>query len=64
MVERFDWKALDVRRKKSPKSWDAIRQLSRYSEVVGKDEPILVQLVEDGDLFRDGSQPQKSSGSD
>jgi hypothetical protein len=63
-MERFDWKAQVVRRKKSPKSWDAVRQLTRYGEVVGIDEPILVQAVEGDDLFRDGLRPQKSSGSD
>src|SRR5580698_434514 len=39
-VERFDWKARAALRKKSRKSWDAIRQLIHYREVVGEDAPI------------------------
>src|SRR5580658_6756930 len=54
-VERFDWKARAALRKKSRKSWDAIRQLIHYREVVGEDAPITAQACETGELFRDKS---------
>lgn len=64
-VERFDWKTRAALRKKSRKSWDAVRQLIHYREVVGVDTPISEQSLESGDLFRDGLQPSpKASGSD
>ncbi len=52
-MERFDWKARAALRNKSRKSWDAIRQLIRYREVVGEDAPISAQLPETDALFRD-----------
>ena len=65
VVERFNWKVRAVQHKKSRKSWDAVRQLDRNSEVVGGDEPISVQVPERGDLFRDGpTQPEELPGSD
>jgi hypothetical protein len=63
VVERFDWKARAVQRKKSRKSWDAVRQLAHYSEVVG--EPISMQTPERDALFRDGPPPpEEPSGPD
>jgi len=65
VVERFNWKVRAVQRKKSRKSWDAVRQLDRYSEVVGGDEPISVQVPERDDLFRDEpTPPEELPGSD
>jgi len=58
-VERFDWKARAALRKKSRKSWDAIRQLIHYSEVVGGDTPISEQSLASGDLFRDAADAPK-----
>ena len=55
-MERFDWKAHAALRKKSRKSWDAVRQLMHYSEVVGGGEAISVQAPQAGDRFRDVSQ--------
>ena len=64
VVERFDWKARAALRKKSRKSWDAVRQLIQYREVVGGEASISEQSLESGDLFRDGSQPpEKPAGS-
>jgi hypothetical protein len=59
-VERFDWKTRAALRKKSRKSWDAIRQLIHFSEVVGSDGPISAQARESNDLFRDGLPPLES----
>jgi hypothetical protein len=61
VVERLDWKARAAARKKSRKSWDAIRQLIHYSEVVGRDTPISEQSLENGDLFRDARRGPNSS---
>ena len=53
-MERFDWKARAALRKKSRKSWDAVRQLVRYREVIAGDASISEQALQNGDLFRDG----------
>ena len=39
-MERFDWKAATALRKKNRGKWDAIKQLIRYTEVVGRDVPV------------------------
>ena len=57
MVERFDWKARIALRKKRRISWDAVRQLARYCEVVGDGQPISEQARSPDDLFRDGHWP-------
>jgi hypothetical protein len=55
-VERLDWKAHLALRKKSRKSWDAVRQLIHYREVVGDEAPISEQALESGAPFRDTSR--------
>ena len=54
-MERFDWKAATELRKKNLWKWDAIKQLIRYREVVGRDVPITVESIQSGTLFVDGT---------
>jgi hypothetical protein len=54
-LERFDWRAATALRKKNLRKWDAIKQLIRYTEVVGRDKSISVQSIETGELFVDTS---------
>jgi hypothetical protein len=64
VVERLDWKAQAALRKKSRKSWDAVRQLIRYREVVGEDAPISTQASENGEFLggaSTGLKPDPSS---
>jgi hypothetical protein len=63
-VERLDWKAQIVLRKKSRKSWDAVQQLLRYREVVGEDAPISTQPSENEELLGARAQSRKSIASD
>ncbi len=58
-LERFDWRAATALRNKHMRKWDAIRQLIRYREVVGRDLPISVRPIETGNLFVD-APPNKS----
>ena len=58
-MERLDWKARAALRKKSRKSWDAVRQLLRYREVIAGDASISEQALQNGDLFRDGQSTLK-----
>ena len=53
-MKRQDWKAQAALRKKNRKSWDAVRQLIRYREVVGEDAPISTQPFEDSEFFQVG----------
>ena len=46
-------------RNKHLRKWDAIRQLIRYKEIVGRDLPISVRSIETGELFVD-APPNKS----
>jgi hypothetical protein len=57
-LEHFDWKAVTARRKKSRKSWDAITQLIRYTDVVGRKIPVSAQSIQSGELF---VEPQRLS---
>ncbi|HXS07836.1 MAG TPA: hypothetical protein VN723_13690 [Rhizomicrobium sp.] len=58
-MERLDWKAQIVLRKKSRKSWDAVQQLLRYREVVGEDAPISTQPSENEELLGGtGTEPK------
>ncbi|MEP6829251.1 MAG: hypothetical protein ABI963_02845 [Rhizomicrobium sp.] len=50
-MERFDWRAATVLRRKKQKRWDAIKQLIRYKEVVGREVPISVESIQSGELF-------------
>jgi hypothetical protein len=53
-LERFDWRAATALRKKNHRTWDAIKQLIRYREVVGRDAPITAESIQTGTLFVDG----------
>jgi hypothetical protein len=50
-LERFDWRTAAALRKKNQKRWDAVKQLTRYVEVVGREAPISAQSIQDGKLF-------------
>jgi hypothetical protein len=58
-LERFDWRAATALRKKNHRTWDAIKQLIRYREVVGRDVPITVESIRTGTLFVEPSSPAK-----
>jgi len=51
VLERFDWRAAAALRQKNHKSWDAITQLSRYTDVVGRNIPLSAQSIQSGELF-------------
>jgi hypothetical protein len=38
-------------RKKNRRSWDAVKQLIRYKEVVGRDVPVSAESIRTGTLF-------------
>jgi hypothetical protein len=46
-------------RQKNRKTWDAIKQLIRYREVVGRDVPISAEAIRTGMLFIDPADPAK-----
>jgi len=48
-------------RKKKRKSWDAITQLIRYSDVVGGEIPVSAQSIQSGELFAEPRQPSDKS---
>jgi hypothetical protein len=56
-LERFDWRAATALRQKNRKTWDAIKQLIRYREVVGRDVPISVESIRTGTLFVEPAGP-------
>jgi hypothetical protein len=58
-LERFDWRSATALRKKDRRKWDAIKQLIRYKEVVGRDVPISAEAIRTGMLFIDPSDPAK-----
>lgn len=58
-MERFDWRAATALRQKNRKTWDAIKQLIRYKEVVGRDVPISAEAIRTGLLFIDPAGPAK-----
>lgn len=43
--------------KKKRRKWDAIRQLIRYKEVVGRDVPISAESIKTGMLFVEPAGP-------
>jgi hypothetical protein len=50
-LERFDWRAAVALRRKKQKRWDAIKQLIRYKEVVGREVPVSAESIQSGELF-------------
>ena len=52
-VERFDWRAASTLCGKNKKPWDAIKQLIRYKEVVGRETVISAESLQSGELFLD-----------
>ena len=60
-LERFDWKAVQVLRQKNRKSWDAITQLIRYTNVVGRGVPVSAQSIQSGELFIEAPRPSDKS---
>jgi hypothetical protein len=56
-LERFDWRATMTLRKKERRKWDAIKQLIRYKEVVGRDVPISAESIQTGTLFVEPAGP-------
>ena len=52
-MERFDWKTAAALRNRGWKKWDAIKQLARYREVIGRDVPVCAESIQNGELFRD-----------
>ncbi|MGZ5927467.1 MAG: hypothetical protein ACXWLJ_12400 [Rhizomicrobium sp.] len=58
-MERFDWRAATALRQKNCKTWDAIKQLIRYREVVGRDVLISAEAIRTGVLFIDPADPAK-----
>ena len=56
-LERFDWKAAAVLRGKSRKKWDAIKQLIRYREIVGREAEVSADSIASGELFLDPTGP-------
>ncbi len=53
VLKRFDWKAASAQQSKSWKKWDAIKQLARYREVIGRDAPGCAESMQNGELFQD-----------
>jgi hypothetical protein len=58
-LERFDWRAAAALRRKNRKKWDAIKQLIRYREVVGRDVPVSAESIQTGSLFVQPGGPAK-----
>ena len=58
-MERFDWRAATALRQKNRKTWDAIKQLIRYKEVVGRDVPVSAEAIRTGILFIDPADSAK-----
>ena len=56
-MERFDWRAIAARRNKGRKKWDAIKQLVRYQEIVGREAEITADSIKSGELFLDPVSP-------
>jgi hypothetical protein len=52
-LERFDWRAIAALRNKNRKKWDAVKQLIRYKEIVGREAEITADSIENGELFLD-----------
>ena len=58
-LEHFDGKGTAVLFEKGRKKWDAIRQLIRYRDVVGRETPISVETIRNGELFVDTAGPSE-----
>lgn len=58
-MERFDWRVTAALREKNRLKWDAIKQLIRYTEVVGRDVPVSAEAIRTGMLFIDPDGPAK-----
>jgi len=56
-LERFDWREAAALRQKNRKSWDAITQLIRYTDVVGRNIPASAQSIQSGELFVEAPRP-------
>jgi len=56
-LERFDWRAVAALRSKNRKKWDAVKQLARYQEIVGREAEISADSLESGSLFPDPTGP-------
>ena len=56
-MERFDWRAARALRQKNRKNWDAIAQLVRYADVVGRNVPLSAQTIQSGELFVEAPPP-------
>jgi hypothetical protein len=56
-LERFDWRAIAALRSKNRKKWDAVKQLTRYQEIVGREAEVLTDSLRDGEAFRDPTDP-------
>jgi hypothetical protein len=58
-LERSDRNAATVTGK-ADKKWDAVAQLIRYADVVGRKTPLSVQSIQSGELFVE-TPPRRSS---
>lgn len=56
-LERFDWRAIAALRSKNRKKWDAVKQLARYQEVIGREADILTDALQDGEAFLNPMDP-------
>jgi hypothetical protein len=56
-LERFDWRAVAALRNKNRKKWDAVKQLIRYKEIVGREVEISTDSIKSGELFLDHAAP-------
>ena len=60
-MERFDWRSAAALRKKKRKNWNAITQLIRYTDVVGRKIPVSAQSIQSGELFIAPHRPPDKS---
>ena len=52
-MKRFNWKTASAQNNKNLKKWDAIKQLARYREVIGRDAPACAESMQNGEPFQE-----------
>lgn len=51
-MKRFDWKTASTQNNKNLKKWDALKQLARYREVIGRDAPACAESMQKDEPFQ------------
>jgi hypothetical protein len=52
-LKRFDWITASAQNNRNLKKWDALKQLARYREVIGRDARACAESMQKDELFQE-----------